>query len=76
MVDLNTGIDDVRAGAFTTAGVVGVRGSAPALAGDTGETPRSRGLGGVSLLLELNLDTKVGLDNGILLDVVNLYVLC
>lgn len=76
MVDLDTGVDDVSAGALTTAGVVGVRGGAAALAGDTGETPRSRGLGGVSLLLELNLDTKVGLNNGILLDVVDLCVFC
>lgn len=76
MVDLDTSVDDVRAGSFTTAGVVGVRCGATALAGDTGETPRSRGLGGVSLLLELSLNTKVGLDNGILLDVVDLCMLC
>jgi hypothetical protein len=69
VVDLNTRVDNVSAGTCTSSAVVSVRGGTTALAGDTSETPGRRGLGDVGLLLDFS---EVGLDNSILLDVVDL----
>lgn len=68
---VDTSVDDVGAGTGTSSAVIGVGSATAALAGDTGKTPSSRGLGDIGLLLNLS---KVGLDNGILLDVVNLCI--
>lgn len=69
MGSVDTGVNDVGAGTGTSSVVISVGTATGALAGDTGKTPGSRGLGDIGLLLELS---KVGLDNGILLDVVDL----
>lgn len=68
----DTSIDDVHAGARSSRGVVGVGSGSRVGVGDAAETPGSRRLGGVRLLLESVLDlTEVGLDDCVLLDVVD-----
>lgn len=68
----DTSINDVNAGARSSRGVVGVGGGSRVGVGDAAETPGSRRLSGVCLLLEGSLElTKVGLDDSVLLDVVN-----
>lgn len=70
----DTGVDYVDAGTLTAAGVIGV-GSAASLAVDVrdpGQTPGRRALSGVGPLLDAVNLAKVGLDNGILLDIINL----
>ena len=62
MVVLDTGVDDVRAGAGARAVVVGVVGAAGLAVRDAAETP-----GGVALR-----DVLVDADDGILLDVLDL----
>lgn len=68
----NAGVDDVRASTRTCGAVVGVGSGTTSSVGDTSEAPGRRGLGDVCLLLERLRYAKVGLDNGILLNVVNL----
>lgn len=72
---VDTSVDDVGAGTGTGSAVVGVGGTATALAGNTRETPGGTRLGDVGLLLERGLVelSQVGLDDGILLNVVDLY---
>ena len=68
----DTSVNDI--GASTSAGrvIVGVGADTLGLVGDTTKTPGRRRLSDVGLLLEVDL-AQVGLDNGILLDVVDLY---
>lgn len=66
---VDTSVDDIDAGTGTSSAVISVGATTGALARDTGKTPGSRGLADIGLLLKLS---EVGLDNGILLDVVNL----
>ena len=68
----NAGVDDVGASTRTCGAVVGVGSGTTSSVGDTSEAPGRRGLGDVCLLLERLRYAKVGLDNGILLNVVNL----
>jgi hypothetical protein len=51
VVGLDAGVDDVRAGALTSAGVVGVASRTTGASRDPGKTPRRVGLGGVGLEL-------------------------
>lgn len=67
----DTSVDDVGASTRTGSAVVGVGRGTTSDVGDTTKTPGSRGLSDVGLLLERLRGAKVGLDNGILLDVVN-----
>lgn len=62
VLGVNTGVDNVGAGALTGAVVVGVGGAAGLLAGKTGNAPGSVGLSGVLL------------DDGVLLNVLNVGV--
>jgi hypothetical protein len=72
----DTSVDYVDAGTFTSAGVVGVRRTASLEVdvGDTGQAPCRRALSGVGPLLDAVDLAKVGLDNGILLDVFDLFM--
>jgi hypothetical protein len=72
VVGLNTSVDDVDAGTGTSRSIVSVRSRSLAHVGDTAETPRSTSLSGVGPLLD---GAKVGLDDGVLLDVVDLVKL-
>lgn len=68
----NTSINDVDTGARSCRGVVGVGCGSWVCVGDAAETPGSRRLSGVRLLLKRSVDfTKIGLDDCVLLDVVN-----
>lgn len=70
----NTSVNHVGASSGTSAAVVGVRGATTAGVRDTSKTPSGGGLCDVGLLLDLNL-TEVGLNDGILLNVVNLFLM-
>ena len=65
MLDVNAGVDDVRAGAGAGAGVVHVRGLVGGAVGDAGKTPGDVGL----------RDGLVDGVDGVLLDVVDLELL-
>jgi hypothetical protein len=73
----DTSVDYVDAGTLTSGGVVGI-GSGASLAvdvGDTRQAPGGRALSGVGPLLDAVNLAKVGLDNGILLDVFDLLII-
>jgi hypothetical protein len=72
---VDTCVDDVHAGTGTGTAIVGVGGSSclAGLVGDTRQTPGGRGLSNIGLLLEVLELAKVRLDNGILLNVVDLH---
>lgn len=74
---VDTSVDDVHASVGTGSGVVDVRGGTLGHVGNAAETPGSTSLGRVGLLLQgeglggVSL-SPVGLDNGVLLNVLNL----
>ena len=67
----DTSVNNVHTGVCSSTAVVGVRSATTGLVGDTRQTPGGRGLSDVCLLLEMLNFAKVGLDNSILLNVVN-----
>lgn len=68
----DTSVNDVGAGTGASRVVVGVGSTTLVLVRDAGKTPGRRSLSNVGLLLEVQL-AKIGPDNGILLNVVDLY---
>jgi hypothetical protein len=74
---VDTCVDDVHTGTGTGTAVVGVGGSSclAVLVGDTRQTPGGGRLSNVGLLLEVLELAKVGLDDSILLNVVDLHKL-
>lgn len=68
---IDTGVDDIRAGVGTATVIIDVAGGSKGLGGDTSQTPGSRTLSEVGTVLELYRLGQVGLNNGVLLNVVN-----
>jgi hypothetical protein len=68
----DTSVNNIGAGVGTRGAVIGVRSATTGCVRDASKTPSGRRLSNIGLLLEL---AKVGLDNGILLDVVDLKYL-
>lgn len=68
----DTSVDDVGASTSTCSAVIGVGRGTGSRMGDTTKTPGSRRLSDVGLLLERLRYAKVGLDNSILLNILNL----
>jgi hypothetical protein len=74
MSGVDTGVNDVGAGPGTSGAVIGVGSATTGLVRDSSKTPSGRRLCDIGLLLEVHVRelAKVSLDNGILLDVINL----
>lgn len=70
MRGIDTSVDDIGASASSAGVVVGVSSGAASLVGDAGKTPGSRGLCDIGALLDLL--SEISLDDGILLDIVDL----
>lgn len=69
---VDTRVNDVGAGTGTSGGVVDVRGRALFGVGDTAKTVWGTALGGKGPLLNVLLDVDGGLDDGVLLNVLDL----
>jgi hypothetical protein len=74
---VNTSVDDIGAGTGTGGAIIGVGSGTTGYVRDTSEAPSGRRLGNIGLLVEvrgvgLRELAQVGLDNSILLDVVDL----
>jgi hypothetical protein len=72
VVDIDAGVNDIRTCALACTVIIFILVVSGLLVRDAAKTPRSSRLGDKSTLLSLHTLTQVGLDNGILLDVLDL----